>query len=119
MHFDWQGYSIPKSWSVTYSIKGTHDRSELFLANKEKFLPERWQNITKDSFHSSEMNFHYLPFGVGARSCIGKEYALMFIRLFCAEFARVYRRCKITKEPIMLKVPLVRPKNGLWVQIDS
>jgi len=36
------------------------------LPDPEKFLPERWENVTP------EMRGDWVPFGMGVRSCIGR-----------------------------------------------
>ena len=57
-----------------YSIRDTHECSELFT-DSDKFDPDRWAQL------SGQEKFHFLPFGVGSRACVGKEFAKLVIKV--------------------------------------
>jgi cytochrome P450 len=113
----YQGYQIPRGWAVTYSIKGTHDRSSVFSTDTESFNPDRWMSL--DSPDSSS-DFNFIPFGAGARACVGRHYVMLFVRIFCIELARTCRRwrLKATSPVQMLKVPVIRPKHRLFAVFE-
>ena len=70
----------------------------LFPAN---FDPDRWlsqksnsgdaadeENDEKTTNESAPQTRGLLYFGIGSRSCVGKEFAKLFLRIFLLEFAR-------------------------------
>ncbi|XP_059160045.1 cytochrome P450 26A1-like [Physella acuta] len=80
--FTLNGYQIPAGWKVVYSIRETHLSSD--VEHVQKFQPERW--LEKDQ-HKEE-TLDYIPFGGGARMCVGKQYAQIFLRVFLVELVR-------------------------------
>jgi cytochrome P450 len=119
--FDIGGFSVPRGWSVTYSIKSTHDLSPLFADRRDSFLPERWFSLPAGDGRST--TFDYLPFGAGARRCVGSEYATLFARLFCVELARMcagWQLSATTSRPVeMMRVPVVRPKEPMYAVFQA
>lgn len=65
------GYSIPPQTLIVMSIY-TSGRDKKYFQDSEKFLPDRW--IRKDGKGVLKISAS-LPFGIGARSCIGKKMA--------------------------------------------
>ncbi|KGL75020.1 Cytochrome P450 26C1, partial [Tinamus guttatus] len=54
--------------------------------------------------------FPYVPFGGGARSCIGQELARAILKLLAIELVRTARRVLATPGyPAMRTVPIVHP----------
>lgn len=108
-----QGVQIPKGWSVMYSIRDTHDTAAVFkdveVFDPDRFSPERGED--------KEGRFHYLPFGGGVRSCLGKQLATLFLRLLAIELASTSRFELATRQfPRMTTVPVVHPVDGLKVK---
>jgi len=68
-------YLIPKGARILISPYLTHRLPE-FWDNPELFLPERF-----DIPHPMRLENGYLPFGAGARQCIGKGFALLEAQL--------------------------------------
>ncbi|CAI9537506.1 unnamed protein product, partial [Staurois parvus] len=77
------GYQIPKGWNVIYSIADTHDVAEIF-PNKDEFDPDRFLT----PFPEDSSRFSFIPFGGGVRSCVGKEFAKMLLKIFIVELCR-------------------------------
>lgn len=119
--FELQGFRIPLNWSVTYSIKATHDCSSYFSRDKDAFRPERWaslpgQGTLLEPGRPWRMRCDYLPFGAGTRACVGQRYATQFMRLFSVLLVRRMAGWKlVTHDPVMLTVPVIRPEHGLYV----
>ena len=116
-----QGYHIPQGWTITYSIKSTHEQSPNFDDNSA-FNPDRWQTPAdmppQDAPTAAPTSgFHYLPFGAGTHSCVGKDYARTMARLFLVLLVRGSDWELLTPDPLMLVVPVVKPQNGLWVKV--
>uniref|UniRef100_A0A7N8WN17 Cytochrome P450 26B1 n=1 Tax=Mastacembelus armatus TaxID=205130 RepID=A0A7N8WN17_9TELE len=64
-----------------------------------------------------EGRFHYLPFGGGVRSCLGKQLATLFLRILAIELASTSRFELATRQfPRVITVPVVHPVDGLKVK---
>nr|CAI5851025.1 unnamed protein product [Callosobruchus analis] len=66
------GYQIPKHTLIVMSIY-TSGRDERFFEKPEKFIPTRWSREYPSGSPISQNAS--LPFGIGARSCIGRKIA--------------------------------------------
>uniref|UniRef100_A0A3Q2Y5X6 Cytochrome P450, family 26, subfamily b, polypeptide 1 n=1 Tax=Hippocampus comes TaxID=109280 RepID=A0A3Q2Y5X6_HIPCM len=111
--FELDGVQIPKGWSVMYSIRDTHDTSSVFK-DADAFDPDRF---SQERGEDKEGRFHYLPFGGGVRSCLGKQLATLFLRILAIELASSSRFELATRNfPRMVTVPVVHPVDGLKVK---
>ncbi|KAL4660944.1 cytochrome P450 26B1 [Arapaima gigas] len=111
--FELDGVQIPKGWSVMYSIRDTHDTSAVFK-DVDMFDPERF---SQERGEDKEGRFHYLPFGGGVRTCLGKQLATLFLRLLAIELASSSRFELATRTfPRIVTVPVVHPNDGLRVK---
>ena len=81
-----QGYKIPKNWYIIYSIKATHQDPEIYT-QPELFNPERFNSENRED---KKQPYSYLPFGGGLRECLGKELALVVMKIFVSILARNY-----------------------------
>ena len=77
------GYAIAKGTTV-FVCPLTLQRREKFFPHPEAFDPDRW--IENDA-----PPFAYVPFGGGARRCIGEEFAWMEGAIVLREVARTWR----------------------------
>ncbi|EXJ89646.1 hypothetical protein A1O3_02713 [Capronia epimyces CBS 606.96] len=80
------GYFFPGGTTVTTQAWSLHRDPELF-PNPLEFSPSRWLN---DEVSPAAKKIYH-PFGAGARSCLGVNFASMMLRLATAEF---FRKCK-------------------------
>uniref|UniRef100_A0A673BAQ2 Cytochrome P450 26B1 n=1 Tax=Sphaeramia orbicularis TaxID=375764 RepID=A0A673BAQ2_9TELE len=111
--FELDGVQIPKGWSVMYSIRDTHDTSSVFK-DVDAFDPDRF---SQERGEDKEGRFHYLPFGGGVRSCLGKQLATLFLRILAIELASTSRFELATRQfPRVVTVPVVHPVDGLKVK---
>jgi cytochrome P450 len=114
--FQLSSYNLPKDAMIVFSQYITHHLPELY-PEPECFLPQRWERITPSLYE-------YLPFGAGARMCIGATFAMMEIKivlamllqqygLMLAPQARIDRSLKVTLAPQhgmpMITLPADRP----------
>ena len=67
-------------------------KEEENFPKSEKFIPERWL-VNSDSTQNAECPnaktahpFIYLPFGFGARTCIGRRFAEMEAEVLIAKY---------------------------------
>ncbi len=75
-NFELAGYHIPKGTILFISISALHNDPEVWLA-PEKFLPERFSPENE----KQRSRYAYIPFGVGARGCIGGNFAMTQLQL--------------------------------------
>jgi len=75
-----RGY-IPASYDIGVGIHSIHHNGA-YYPEPYKFDPNRWIRTSKSEV--TEMYKAYIPFGVGARSCIGKPLALHELMLTMA-----------------------------------
>ncbi|KAL2724541.1 hypothetical protein V1478_009054 [Vespula squamosa] len=81
------GYTVPKGTFVIMASQITSQREENF-EDPEKFRPERWlTNRMDDDFQE----YSYLPFGHGARSCLGRHMAEIKMALLTAKLVREFK----------------------------
>lgn len=107
------GYHIPKGWRVIYSIESTH-RDQGSFSDPNKFRPERFLDDDKALQSSRSL----VGFGGGPRSCIGKAFALMEMKIFASQLLRHYSWELLPGQNLMMKkLPTLRPKSGLKIRL--
>ncbi|XP_025922492.1 cytochrome P450 26C1 [Apteryx rowi] len=108
--FELDGCQIPKGWSVMYSIRDTHEAAAVYQSPPGGFDPDRFGAARPEAAG----RFHYIPFGGGARSCIGKALAQAILKLLAIELVSTARWELATPAyPAMQTVPIVHPVDGL------
>lgn len=108
-----QGFQIPKGWSVMYSIRDTHDTAPVFK-DVNVFDPDRFSQARSED---KDGRFHYLPFGGGVRTCLGKQLAKLFLKVLAVELASTSRFELATRTfPRITLVPVLHPVDGLSVK---
>lgn len=68
-------------------------REEGYFTRPSEFMPERWLSGEAAAGCPSAKEVHpfvYLPFGFGARSCIGKRLAMMEMEILVCRMVRKY-----------------------------
>lgn len=68
------GSYVPAGYGVAMGIYSIHHNAA-YYSEPLTFDPNRWVRPT-DKLQATEMHKDYIPFGMGARSCIGKPLAL-------------------------------------------
>jgi len=102
------GYRVPKGVTVVMDIWAVH-HDPRFYPDPEAFWPERWTEEFTRQLHK----FAYLPFGIGARRCIGALFAEAETMLAVAS---IMQRFKVRAAPNSVVTPLaattLRPGEG-------
>ena len=80
------GVPIRKRHIILISMYATH-RDPRFFAEPDAFRPERWL----DGLDRRLPRAAFIPFGMGARKCIGAAFAMMEATLLLATIARRWR----------------------------
>ncbi|CAH1800496.1 unnamed protein product [Owenia fusiformis] len=119
--FDIDGCQIPKGWTVVYSIRETHQSSELFK-DGDTFDPDRWrttlqnQNTKQVVQTDGDEHFNYVPFGWGDRSCVGQDFSKMMLKVLVVELVRNATWRLTNGTPEMVYMPVPYPKDNLPLQ---
>ncbi|KAI6783632.1 cytochrome p450 oxidoreductase [Emericellopsis cladophorae] len=71
------GQYFPKGAIVGINTWVEHRNSTYFGQDADQFRPERW--LIKDTEALSHMNQHWIPFGLGSRTCIGRHISMLEI----------------------------------------
>lgn len=106
------GVTIPERSMVVISPWVVHRNARLWDA-PERFSPERFAAENKPSIRK----YTYIPFGSGQRMCIGNHFALLETQLVLAALAQQFKPEIAQKEPKVLGMVTVRPKNGLKMRL--
>ncbi len=77
------GFVLPRWSEVSFSPYVTHHMPELY-EEPERFDPDRWLTINPGPYE-------YVPFGGGARLCIGASFAMMEISITLAMILQRFR----------------------------
>lgn len=121
--FEVEGFTVPQGWLTGYRIRDTHRDAEVFQ-EPGRFDPGRFavyeETCPHGKVHAHTHEGRYLPFGGGARICLGMEFARLEMRAFAALLAR---RCALTLAPdqdlTMKPVPVPRPRSGLVTRLTA
>jgi cytochrome P450 len=100
------GYAIPAGTTVVSLTYGIHHNPEVW-DEPERFDPERFSAERSASRHKSA----WVPFGMGQRLCIGKDFSIMEAQLILAMIVQRY-----TFEPV--PGPAVQPKISSTLKPD-
>jgi cytochrome P450 len=103
------GYHIPRGAIVALSPYTLH-RHLAFWPEPEKFDPERFTPEQEAERH----RYAYIPFGAGARKCIGDQMALMESIIILPMTLQKFRLQLVPDHPIEEHaVVTLRPKQGI------
>lgn len=113
--FDLEGTIIPAGSQVVIPIFCVHRHRQLWddpdRFDPDRFLPERAADIPRAQ---------YMPFGVGARTCIGMSFAMLEATVLLATFVRA---AKFDWDGTHLPEPIsrvtLRPKGGMPLRVTS
>jgi cytochrome P450 len=108
------GYRVAKKTIIGISPFLLH-RHPRYWENPEGFDPERFSPARSEG----RPKHAYLPFGGGARFCIGNGFAMMEAQIIVAMIARKHRLSLVPGHPIELDPTVtLRPKHGVRVTLE-
>ncbi|KAE8443128.1 hypothetical protein EG329_002372 [Mollisiaceae sp. DMI_Dod_QoI] len=91
------GYEIPSGTTVSAQAYSLHRNAAAF-PSPEEWKPERWLEADKDN--REEMMRWFWAFGSGPRGCIGKEFAMLELKLLVAVVYRNFTTRVLDDEDI-------------------
>lgn len=105
-------YPISAGSEVIYSPYMTHRDPEIF-AEPTAFRPRRWEG-------SQPSAYEYLPFGAGARMCLGASLGALQVRLILAMLLQRFRFKVVPGTRIDIKTNVVMtPSHGIPMLIHA
>jgi cytochrome P450 len=102
---DLGGYRIPRGAGIIISPYVVH-RNPRYFPEPERFAPERWAT-------PGWPEFAYVPFGGGARRCIGEGFARMEGVLALATLGRRFRFALEEHAPVGIASATLRPERPI------
>ncbi|KDR22802.1 putative cytochrome P450 301a1, mitochondrial [Zootermopsis nevadensis] len=103
------GYRIPKGVQLVFPTIVTGNMEE-YVNKADQFLPERWLKSPGDSLYRIHP-FASLPYGHGARMCLGRRFADLEIQILLAKLIRSYR-LEYHHTPLEYKVTFMYAPDG-------
>lgn len=101
-----QGYRIPKGWSVSVNIRATHYGKN--WAAPERFDPSRF------GAEGKVRQGAFIPFSGGVRICVGQHFAMVEMSVMLALLLRGYAWALEPGQDLTYDlVPFPRPKSGI------
>ena len=105
------GYDIPKGQRVMVSIYATH-HDETHWPEPERFDPKRFGNGKQHTPYT------YLPFGAGARNCLGANFAQVEAKVVLARIFQRYE-LKLTRKRVHIHMgATLEPRPGVFMQVE-
>jgi cytochrome P450 len=106
---EFKDYHIPAGTRIMYSIYLTHRLAE-FWENRFEFDPDRFLN--------RPVPYSYLPFGGGARNCIGAMFAQVESKIVLARILQKFR-LKLMREKVHAHMgATLEPRPGVFMQVE-
>ncbi|XP_012279607.1 probable cytochrome P450 301a1, mitochondrial [Orussus abietinus] len=102
------GYKIPKGVQVVFPTLVTGNMEE-YVTDAKTFKPSRW--LTKETANQKIHPFASLPYGYGARMCLGRRFADLEMQVLLAKLIRTYK-LEYHHEPLKYKVTFMYAPDG-------
>jgi cytochrome P450 len=108
------GFAIPAGTTVIAFIYGVHHDPKRW-SDPEVFAPSRFGGKANEL----RTSFDYLPFGAGARSCIGSNYAMMQITVILSAILTKYQFEAVDLAPAKARAMItLRPRDGIRMRFE-
>ncbi|NET50728.1 MAG: cytochrome P450 [Merismopedia sp. SIO2A8] len=112
---EFNGYRIPKGWTVLYEINQTHLNPDEY-DDPDRFNPDRFATAPS----GLQSKYRWIPFGGGIRECLGKEFARLEMKLFAVHLLRHYTWELLPDQDLtMAIIPTPHPRDNLQVHFTA
>ncbi len=113
------GFPIAAGTEIISLIYMVHRHPD-FWPEPERFDPERFAGDHGARGSRGRHPFAYIPFGVGQRLCIGRDFAMMEGTLALAMIVQRYRLAAVKgRLPQPGLSATLRPKGGVWAHLTA
>ncbi len=113
---EFNNYQIPEGWMVLYQITQTHKDSSVY-SQPQEFDPDRFG---PDRAEDKPKPFSFIPFGGGARECVGKAFAMLALRVFTTYLVHGYDWELLPDQNLeLVTIPTPSPRDGLRVKFSQ
>ncbi|XP_060183700.1 beta-amyrin 28-monooxygenase-like [Lycium barbarum] len=107
---NYEGYHIPKGWKFYWNTSLTSLDSEIF-PNATSLEPSRFEG-------AGPAPYTYVPFGGGARMCLGKEFARLEILIFLHILIRKFSWKLLIPDEKIIYDPMATFVEGLPINLQ-
>ncbi|CAN8098145.1 unnamed protein product [Discula destructiva] len=97
------GTYFPAGTNVGVNAWVAHRNKKIWGEDAEEFRPERWLESSEEKLRA--MNSMYMPFGLGSRTCIGKNISLLEISKVIPHLVRKYDATLVDPLSMMAELP--------------
>ncbi|XP_037028672.1 cytochrome P450 4g1-like [Bradysia coprophila] len=110
-----ENYVLPAGCTVVIGTFKVHRREDIYpnpeVFNPDNFLPERTQNRHYYSF---------IPFSAGPRSCVGRKYAMIKLKILISTILRNYRvKSNLKESDFRLQGDIIlKRSDGFRIEIE-
>lgn len=104
------GCVIPRGTEIISSAYHTHRIPELY-PDPHRFVPRRWEQLDPGPYA-------YSPFGAGPRTCIGKSFAMLELKVVLCMLLSRFRLELLPEQRVDRVITItMRPKYGLPMRV--
>ncbi|ETN67528.1 cytochrome P450 4g15 [Anopheles darlingi] len=111
-----RSYTVPAGTTVVIGTYKIHRREDLYPEperfNPDNFLPERTQ---------ARHYYSYIPFSAGPRSCVGRKYAMLKLKVLLSTILRNYKvLSNVPEKEFKLQGDIILKRtDGFRVQLEQ
>uniref|UniRef100_A0A182FJZ7 Uncharacterized protein n=1 Tax=Anopheles albimanus TaxID=7167 RepID=A0A182FJZ7_ANOAL len=111
-----RNYTVPAGTTVVIGTYKIHRREDLYPQperfNPDNFLPERTQ---------ARHYYSYIPFSAGPRSCVGRKYAMLKLKVLLSTILRNYKvLSNVPEKEFKLQGDIILKRtDGFRVQLEQ
>jgi len=109
------GYAIPAGTTVVSLTYGIHHHPDMW-AQPDRFDPDRFTSEQVAQRHKHA----WMPFGMGQRQCIGKDFSIMEAQIILAMIIQRYTLTAVPGPPVLPKLTsTLKPNRPVFMHVKQ
>ncbi|KAI9203738.1 cytochrome P450 [Polychytrium aggregatum] len=108
-------YAVKKNTGILFHGIATHRNTSIWGPNPEQFNPDNFLPVNE----SKLPQYSYIPFGLGARACIGSQFALIEARIVLAHLVHNFKFSLAEDADPTMHVKLTLRPHGIRFRLSS
>ncbi|PGG99853.1 hypothetical protein AJ79_08405 [Helicocarpus griseus UAMH5409] len=109
------GQLIPAGTTVLMFPVVPQSNSTVWGPDPDKFDPDRWKALPS----TARVGYAFQAFNTGPRTCLGKAFALLEIKVLIIKLVKAWNFCPVPKPVAVQKIGLLyKPANGLELRVQ-